>query len=101
MKIADVRTIALACRCDPPYASAAGVQSQRAALLVEIETDNGIVGIGEAGVGGGGTASVIEKVLAPLLRGEDPLMIEHLWEKMFARTRQYGRAGLSCRQSAA
>jgi len=35
MKIADVRTIALACRCDPPYASAAGVQSQRAALLVE------------------------------------------------------------------
>jgi hypothetical protein len=38
MKIADVRTIALACRCDPPYASAAGVQAQRAALLVEIET---------------------------------------------------------------
>ena len=27
MKIADVRTIALACRCDPPYASAAGVRA--------------------------------------------------------------------------
>jgi len=53
MKIADIRTIALSCRCDPPYASAAGVQSQRAALLVEIETDNGIVGIGEAGIGAG------------------------------------------------
>jgi len=25
MKIADIRTIALSCRCDPPYASAAGV----------------------------------------------------------------------------
>ena len=58
MKIADVRTIALACRCDPPYASAAGVQPQRAALLVEIETDNGIIGIGEAGIGGGVTARI-------------------------------------------
>jgi D-arabinonate dehydratase len=94
MKIADVRTIALSCRCDPPYASAAGVQGQRAALLVEIETDDGIVGTGEAGIGGGVTAEVIGKVLAPLLRGEDPLLIEHLWQKMFARTRQYGRRGL-------
>jgi len=94
MKIVDVRTIALSCRCDPPYASAAGVQGQRAALLVELETDDGVVGIGEAGIGGGVTAEVIGKVLAPLLRGEDPLLIEHLWQKMFARTRQYGRRGL-------
>src|SRR5438046_7692389 len=94
MKIADIRTIALSCRCDPPYASAAGVQSQRAALLVEVETDNGIVGIGEAGIGGGVTASAIEKALKPLLVGEDPLLIEHLWQKMFARTRQFGRRGV-------
>src|SRR5258705_507476 len=94
MKIADVRTIALACRCDPPYASAAGVQAQRAALLVEIETDNGIVGIGEAGIGGGVTATVIERSLKPLLVGQDPLLIEHLWQKMFTRTRQFGRRGV-------
>jgi L-alanine-DL-glutamate epimerase-like enolase superfamily enzyme len=94
MKIAAIRTIALSCRCDPPYASAAGVQSRRGALLVEIETDSGIVGLGEAGVGGGVTATVIEKDLAPLLVGEDPLLIEYLWQKMFARTRQYGRRGL-------
>ena len=94
MKITDIRTIVLSCRCDPPYASAAGVQGQRGALLVEIETDNGIVGIGEAGIGAGVTADVIGKVLAPLVRGEDPLLIEHLWQKMFARTRQYGRRGL-------
>src|SRR5436190_21199144 len=93
MKIADIRTIALSCRCDPPYASAAGVQSQRAALLVEIETDNGIVGIGEAGIGGGVTASVIERSPKPLLVGQDPLLIEHLWQKMFTRTRQFGPRG--------
>src|SRR6266403_1219844 len=94
MKIAAIRTTALSCPCDPPYASAAGVQSRRGALIVEIETDSGIVGIGEAGVGGGVTATVIEKDLAPMLVGEDPLLIEYLWQKMFARTRQYGRRGL-------
>ena len=94
MKIADVRTTALSCRCDPPYASAAGVQAQRAALLVEVETDTGIVGIGEAGIGGGVTAAVIERSLKPLLIGEDSLLIEHLWQKMFVRTRQFGRRGV-------
>ena len=94
MKIAAIRTIALSCPCDPPYASASGVQSRRGGLLVEVETDSGIVGLGEAGLGGGATATVIEKDLAPMLIGEDPLMIEGLWQKMFARTRQYGRRGL-------
>ena len=94
MKIAAIRTIALSCQVDPPYASASGVQSRRGGLLVEVETDSGITGIGEAGLGGGATATVIEKDLAPLLIGEDPLLIEGLWQKMFARTRQYGRRGV-------
>src|SRR5260370_32800647 len=76
------------------YASRSGVQGRRGALLVEIETDDGIVGIGEAGVGGGVTATCIEKDLKPLLVGEDPLMIEALWQKMAVRTRQYGRRGI-------
>src|ERR1700720_1636827 len=94
MKITDIRTIALSYKCEPPYASASGVQARRAALLVEVETDDGTIGIGEAGVGGGVTASCIEKDLKPLLVGEDPLMIEGLWQKMFVRTRQYGRRGI-------
>ena len=94
MKIAAVRTIALSCPVDPPYASAAGVQARRGGLLVEVETDSGIVGIGEAGPGGGATAVVIEKDLAPLIVGQDPLLIEGLWQRMFARTRQYGRRGV-------
>src|SRR5438067_1198988 len=94
MKIAAIRTIALSAPVDPPYASAAGVQARRGGLLVEVETDSGIVGIGEAGLGGGATASVIEKDLAPMLVGEDPLLIEGLWQRMFVRTRQYGRRGV-------
>ena len=76
MKIAAIRTIALSAKVDPPYASAAGVQGRRGALLVEVETDSGITGIGEAGPGGGTTATIIEKVLAPGLIGQDPLLIE-------------------------
>jgi D-arabinonate dehydratase len=94
MKIVDIRTIPLSQRCEPPYGSAAGMQARRGSLLVEIETDERVIGIGEAGVGGGATASVIERVLRPMLIGEDPLLIERLWQKMFARTRQFGRRGI-------
>jgi L-alanine-DL-glutamate epimerase-like enolase superfamily enzyme len=94
MKIVDIRTIPLSFRCEPPYGSAGGMQARRGALLVEIETDERVTGIGEAGLGGGATAGVIEKVLRPMLLGEDPLLIEGLWQKMFARTRQFGRRGV-------
>src|SRR5216683_1649323 len=94
MKIVDIRTIPLSYRCDPPYGSAGGMQARRGALLVEIETDEHVIGIGEAGVGGGSTRDVIDKQLKPLLVGEDPLMIEGLWQKMFVPTRQYGRRGI-------
>ncbi|MBO0739650.1 MAG: mandelate racemase/muconate lactonizing enzyme family protein [Alphaproteobacteria bacterium] len=94
MKIVNIRTIPLSYRCEPPYGSAGGMQARRGGLLVEIETDGRVTGIGEAGLGGGATGPVIEKVLQPMLIGEDPLLIEGLWQKMFARTRQYGRRGI-------
>src|SRR5215468_9216219 len=87
MKIVDIRTIALSYRCEPPYGSAGGMQARRGSLLVEIETDERIIGIGEAGVGGGAASDVIAKVLRPMLIGR-------LWQKMFARTRQFGRRGV-------
>jgi len=94
MKIIDIRTIPLSYRCDPPYGSAGGMQARRGGLLIEIETDERVTGIGEAGVGGGATASVIARVLRPMLIGEDPMLIEGLWQKMFACTRQFGRRGI-------
>lgn len=97
MKITDVRTIPLSYRCEQPYMSAAGVQLARNALIVEVETDSGLVGIGEAGSAGGPLAStqvVVEHELKPLLLGEDPLLVERLWQKMFQRSRQHGRRGI-------
>jgi L-alanine-DL-glutamate epimerase-like enolase superfamily enzyme len=97
MKITDLRTIPLAFRAANPVMSAGGVNAARNALLVEIETDTGLVGLGEAGAAGGpliSTETVIQQELRPMLLGEDPRMIEALWQKMFARTRQHGRRGL-------
>ena len=45
--------------------------------IVEIETDGGIVGIGE-----GGTKDMIEQC-AQMLIGEDPFRIEHLWQYLY------------------
>src|SRR5262252_2043818 len=94
MKIVDIRTIPLSYRCVPPYGSAGGMLAAREGLIVEVETDGGVTGIGEAGVGGGATRHVIETQLRPMLIGEDPLLIEGLWQRMFARTRQFGRRGI-------
>jgi D-arabinonate dehydratase len=94
MKIVDIRTTPLSYACDPPYGSAGGMQMARGGLLVEIDTDAGLTGIGEAGVGGGSTRHVIDTQLRPMLLGEDPLLIEALWQRMFARTRQFGRRGV-------
>ena len=95
MKIVDIRTILLSYRCDPPYGSAGGMQARRGGLLVEIETDERVTGIGEAGVGGGATASVIERVLRPMLIGEDPMLIEGLWQRCSRAPASSGAAASS------
>jgi len=45
--------------------------------IVTVETDAGITGIGE-----GGSKDLIEQC-APMIIGEDPSRIEHLWQMMF------------------
>ncbi len=94
MKIVDIRTTALRSPCNPPYASAGGFLSSRAGLIVEILTDEGVTGIGEAGFAGGASETLINGELKAMLQGEDPLLIERLWQKIFARTRPWGRRGV-------
>ena len=49
MKIVDIRTTPLSYRCDPPYGSAGGMQARRGGLLVEIETDERVIGSARPG----------------------------------------------------
>lgn len=62
------------------------------ALLVRIETDTGLVGWGEAlaPVIPEAVATIVVRLLCPLLLGEDPCDVERLWNRMFDSMRVRG-----------
>lgn len=62
-------------------------------LVVEIETDEGHIGIGNAGLCPDVTKKIIDSKLTGLLLGENPLNTEYLFEKMYRSTVAYGRKG--------
>src|SRR5215475_1625589 len=63
-------------------------------VLVEIFTDNGLVGVGNAALSPQITKQVIDQYLAPLLIGQDPWDIELLWQHMYRKTMAFGRKGI-------
>jgi L-rhamnonate dehydratase len=63
-------------------------------LIVEVFTDSGHVGIGNAALSPQATGSVIDQYLKPLLVGADPWDVEYLWQHMYRRTMAFGRKGI-------
>lgn len=63
-------------------------------LLVEVHTDDGKVGIGNAALAPRVTKQVIDLYLRPVLLGQDPWEIEFLWQHMYRRTMAFGRKGI-------
>ena len=63
------------------YPVMAGLRCQ---FVVEIETDTGIVGLGEGGISGRELAmqGMLEHFATQLL-GQDPLRIEHIWQQLY------------------
>ena len=62
-------------------------------LVVEVETDDGHPGIGNAGLCPDVTRQIVDAKLTPLLVGENPLNTEYLFEKMYRSTVAFGRKG--------
>src|SRR5450432_552284 len=62
-------------------------------LVVEVTTDEGHTGYGNAGLCPDITKHIIDSKLASLLLGENPLNTEYLFEKMYRSTIAYGRKG--------
>ena len=97
MKIRDIRTLPVEVTLPKPVFDANYIMATKPALLVEVETDEGMVGLGEAAHFGGPLAStktVIEGELRTHLIGEDPREIERLWEQMHQRGYKHGRGGI-------
>ncbi len=97
MRIADIRTHVL---LDPGYDPAA-TSSAQDTIVVEVETDEGIVGIGETDLNAWIARACIEapgthtmdRGLKELLLGRDPLDPPGLWEELYVGTAMTGRRG--------
>ena len=97
IKIIDVKVHVIKSSLEIPFAFSQGWVNVRSATLVEIKTNSGLVGWGEAFCQGLEppeiSAAVIENALKPILLDQSPLNIEVLWHKMYNSTRDYGRKG--------
>ncbi|WP_018655328.1 enolase C-terminal domain-like protein [Actinomadura flavalba] len=78
MRITDIRATTVAVPLEAPLLHSNGAHWGRfVRTLVEVETDTGLVGLGELG-GGGESAEQAVRGLLPYLRGHDPFELENL-----------------------
>ncbi len=94
MKIAAVETFVLRHPLQEPFGFSQWWYDARAAMLVRVTADDGVVGWGEAYGPPEPTAAIVAHVLAPLILGADPFDTLPLWERMYGRTRDNGRGGM-------
>ena len=93
MTITSVRTHILEAPLSQPFAYSRAWYDTRTAMVVEIETDDGLIGWGECYGPARMTAAVVDSV-APWLIGEDPLRTDYLWQMIYARLRDHGQKGV-------
>jgi D-galactarolactone cycloisomerase len=97
MKIVDVIAHVLSTPLDEPFAFSQGWCKKRGSMIVEIITDEGVVGWGESLCHGMQppeiSASFVEFCFKSLLIGRDPFDVEVLWEEMYNLTRPFGQSG--------
>ncbi|MBX3582826.1 MAG: mandelate racemase/muconate lactonizing enzyme family protein [Rhizobiaceae bacterium] len=71
--------------------------SRRTAHLVEVETDEGLVGWGEC-FGPGNVAiankTIVEKVIQPMILGDDAISRDVIWHKVYNLLRDHGQKGM-------
>jgi glucarate dehydratase len=78
MKIRDIRATTVTVPLEAPLRHANGCHWGRfVRTIVEVETDNGLIGLGEMG-GGGETAEAGVRALKTYLMGHDPVRIEDM-----------------------
>jgi L-rhamnonate dehydratase len=63
-------------------------------LIVEMASDTGEVGIGNAALSPRVTKQVIDLYLKPILLGANPFDYEYLWQHLYRKTIAFGRKGI-------
>src|SRR6476646_6264464 len=78
MKIRDIRATTVSVPLEAPLRHANGCHWGRfVRTIVEVEADNGLIGLGEMG-GGGETAEAVFRSMNSYLRGHDPARMEEM-----------------------
>lgn len=98
MKITDVRSRVVQLPLAKRAVSRSGVFETMWCLLVDVATDEGIVGSTYLWAYSAAGAGALRQVLAELAAvavGEDPFFSARLWRRMWGRTTQWGHAGLA------
>ena len=71
--------------------------AKRSTHLVEVQTDEGIIGWGEC-FGPGNVAlankAIVEKVIQPMILGDDPMNRDVIWHKVYNLLRDHGQKGM-------
>lgn len=96
MKVVDVVCHVLQSKVDRPFTSARGwLYATRSSCIVEIITDDGIVGFGECYGPAAVAKAVVDTQLKPRLLGRDPFDVEVIWEDLYNRIKDYGLSGMT------
>ncbi len=92
MKITGVKTHILHHQLDAPFQSSFSTFRARRHLLVEIETDTGVIGWGEC-LGPADINAAVVSAMAPMLIGRPALDIEPIWLSLYNEFRDQGQRG--------
>jgi len=94
MKIEEVNTYILKTKLKEPFSFSQRWFKERTAMLLEVKTDEGLIGWGEAYGPSEIISPVIENGFKPYLIGRDPTAINVIWEFLYNRFRDYGQKGI-------
>ena len=97
MKITSIKSHVLRYELEDELGYSQQYYKHRTAHLVEIETDEDITGWGECfGPGNIALANkfIVEKVIQPLIKGENPTNKEYIWQKVYNSLRDSGQKGM-------
>jgi len=97
MKITAVKSHVLGCDMPEELGYSQQYYARRSAHLVEVTTDEGVTGWGECF--GPGTIAlankgIVEKVIAPMVLGADPIDRDVLWHKVYNLMWDHGQKGM-------
>lgn len=95
-KITQVRCRAVRIPLDVPTAFSQRSVTERHYALVEIEGDDGAMGVGFCYAGNAGgklVTAAVRELFAPKIVGEDAHRVEGLWQEMYQEALLQGRAG--------